>query len=215
MRPLSESVRWFRPGILIAVLAAWAAAPAQAQWVITPYLGANAGGDVELGKGGPGVSVAFFGGPVGFEFDAQRYQHFFKDSRVFPLDPAAPPNCTGSLMQSGAQPCTDIDTDAVGFMGNIVVPVGRRGASKWRPYGTAGLGMIRGWTNERDIDRHQDDVGFNAGGGVMYSLGRRIGLRADVRYFQVFVDENETRNIYREDYGFWRVTLGVTFGFPR
>ena len=74
--------------------------------------------------------------------------------------------------------------------------------------------MIRGWTNERQIDRHQDNIGFNTGGGVMYSLSRRVGLRADVRYFRVLVDENES-NVYFEDYGFWRVTLGVTFGFPR
>jgi hypothetical protein len=200
------------------VLAVWTAVPAHAQWLITPYLGANVAGDVELGKGGPGVSVGFVGfvgGSLGFEFDLQRYQHFFKDSRVFPLDPTAPPNCTGVQGNLDRQPCTDIDTDAVSFMGNIVVPIRRQRASKWLFYGSAGLGMIRGWTNERDIDRHQDDIGFNTGGGLMYSLGRRVGLRGDVRYFRVLVDENDSGNVYFEDYGFWRVTLGLTFGFPR
>jgi hypothetical protein len=87
MRPLSESVRRLRRCILVTVLAAaWTAAPAHAQWVITPHLGANVAGDVELAKGGPGVSVGYFGGPLGLEFDLQRYQHFFKDSRVSPLD---------------------------------------------------------------------------------------------------------------------------------
>ena len=98
-------------------------------------------------------------------------------------------------------------------MGNIVVPI--RSASKWRPYGTAGLGLIRGWTNEAQIDRHQNNIGFNAGGGLMYSLGSRVGLRGDARYFHVLVDENKSDNVYFDDYGFWRVTLGVTFGFPR
>ena len=213
MRPLAESTKRLRYCILSTVLAAaWAVAPARAQWVITPYLGANVAGDVELGKGGPGVSVGYFGGPIGFEFDLQRYQHFFKDSRVSPLDPTAPPNCTGAQMNLERQPCTDIDTDAVGFMGNIVVPIRSR-ASKWRVYGTAGLGVIRGWTNEPD--RHQNDIGFNTGGGVMYLLGRRVGVRGDMRYFRALVDENKPGNVYVEDYGFWRVTAGVTFGFPR
>jgi len=211
---LCDSVKRLRRCILFAVLVAGPAAPAQAQWLVTPYLGVNVAGDVEFRRGGPGVSATFFGGPVGFEFDFQRYQHFFKDSRVSPLDPAAPPNCTGSQTAPG-QPCTDIDTDALGFMGNVVVPIRRLRGPKWLPYGTAGMGVIRAWTNERDIDRHQADLGFNAGGGVMYSLSRHVGLRGDVRYFRVFVDENEPRNIYRADYGFWRVTLGITFGFPR
>jgi opacity protein-like surface antigen len=216
MRPLSESVRRLLPCILVSVFAAaWTAAPAHAQWVITPHLGANVAGDVELAKGGPGVSVGYFGGPLGLEFDLQRYQHFFKDSRVSPLDSTAPPNCTGAAGDLGRQPCTDIDTDAVGFMGNIVVPIRSQRASKWRPYGTAGLGVIRGWTNEPQIGRHQNNIGFNTGGGAMYSPSRRVGLRADVRYFRVLVDENNSGNVYSEDYGFWRVTLGVTFGFPR
>ena len=216
MRPLSESVRRLRRCILVTVLAAaWTAAPAHAQWVITPHLGANVAGGVELAKGGPGVSVGYFGGPLGLEFDLQRYQHFFKDSRVYPLDSTAPPNCTGTEGDLGRQPCTDIDPDAIGFMGNIVVPIRSQRASKWRPYGTAGLGVIRGWTNEPQIGRHQNNIGFNTGGGVMYSLSRRVGLRADVRYFRVLVDENKSGNVYFEDYGFWRVTLGVTFGSPR
>lgn len=214
VQPLSESVKRLRCCVLVTMLAAaWTAAPAHAQWVITPYLGANVAGDVELGKGGPGASVGYFRGPLGFEFDLQRYQHFFKDARVSPLDPTAPPNCMGA--QRDRQPCTDIDTDAIGFMGNVVVPIRSQRASKWRPYGTAGLGVIRGWTNEAQIDRSQNDIGVHAGGGVMYSLGRRVGLRGDVRYFRVFVDDDESANIYAEDYGFWRVTLGVTLGLPR
>ena len=195
--------------------AAGTAAPAHAQWVVTADLGMNVAGDVEIGKGGPGVSVGYFAGPLGFELDLQRYQHFFKDSRVFPLDPTAPPNCTGAQGSVAGQPCTDIDTDAIGFMGNVVVPIRSQRGSKWLPYGTAGLGVIRSWTNERDIDRHQNDFGFNAGAGVIYSLGRHVGVRGDVRYFRVLVDEDRSGNVYVEDYGFWRVTAGVTFGFPR
>jgi hypothetical protein len=71
---------------------------------------------------------------------------------VFPLDPAAPPNCTNAATETRA-PCTDIDTDAIGFMGNVVVPARIQDAPKWRPYGTAGLGVIRAWTNEEGRDQ--------------------------------------------------------------
>jgi opacity protein-like surface antigen len=198
-----------RRGVLLTVpLVAWTAPPAHAQWVITPDLGMNIAGDVEHGKGGPGGSVGYFAGRLGFELDFQRYQHFFKDSEVFPLDPGAPPNCTAT-----ATSCTDIDTDAWGVTGNVVVPIRIKGAPKWRPYGTAGLGLIHAWTNERD--RQQNDLGFNVGGGVMFSLSKRVGLRADVRYFRAFADENKPDGVYFKDYGFWHARLGVTFGFPR
>ncbi len=199
----------FRCVLLTVPVLAWAAAAVHAQWVITPQLGMNFAGDVEHGKGGPGGSVAYFHGRLGFELEFQRYQHFFKDSEILPLDPAAPPNCRPGVGPS----CTDIDTDAMGFMANVVVPIRIQAAPKWRPYGTAGLGLIRAWTNERD--RNQNDVGFNVGGGVMFSLSKRVGLRADLRFFLALADENEPDGVYFKDYGFWRATLGVTFGFPR
>jgi hypothetical protein len=206
---LGASLTRLRSVLFTVTVVASTVAPAQAQWVITPQLGMNFAGGVEHGKGGPGGSVAYFAGRIGFEVDFQRYQHFFKDSEVFPLDPAAPPNCRPGV----GPPCTDIDTDAMGFMANVVVPVRFDGAPKWRPYGAAGLGLIHGWTNEPD--RNQTDLGFNVGGGVMFSVSRRVGLRADVRYFRALADENDPDGIHVEDYGFWRVTLGVTFGFPR
>jgi hypothetical protein len=170
--------------LLTVAVVAWTAAPAHAQWTIAPYLGVNLSGDVEQGKGGPGGSAGYLGGRFGFEFDVMRYQHFFKDSEVFPLDPAAPPNCTPAAGEAPG-PCTDIDTDAMGFMGNVVLPIRIQGAPKWRPYGTAGLGVIRAWTNEEG--RHQNNLGFNGGGGVMYSLSKYVGLRGDLRYFRVLV----------------------------
>lgn len=195
--------------VLLVVLAlAVTAAPAQAQWVVTPYLGVNTAGDAETGKGGPGVSAGYLSGRLGFEFDLQRYQHFFKDAEIVPLDPAAPPNCAPGI--SG--PCTDIDTDALSVMGNVVVSTHTRGAQRWWPYGTAGLGLIRAWTNE---DRSQNDFGWNIGGGVLVSLSRRIALRGDLRYFRALVDESRPDNVSSRDYDFLRASLGVTFGFPQ
>src|SRR5262245_28708051 len=102
-----------------ATFIAWTVVPAHGQWVLTPYVAGNLAGGVEHGKGGPGGSVGYLGDRVGFELDFARYQHFFKDYEVFPLDPAAPPNCTGGI----TGPCTDIDTRAMGFMANVVLPI--------------------------------------------------------------------------------------------
>jgi hypothetical protein len=71
-----------RVSILLTVIVASMAAPAQAQWVATPYLGMNLAGDAEFRRGGPGGSVGYFGDQVGFEFDVERYHHFFKDKNV-------------------------------------------------------------------------------------------------------------------------------------
>ena len=198
--------------LLTVPVLAWTATPAQAQLMITPYLAANVAGDVEQGKGGPGVSVSFLGGRLGFEFDLMRYQHFFKDSEVFPADPAAPPNC---LPASGANriPCTDINTDALSYMGNLLVPVRLQRAPKLRLYGIAGLGVIRAWTNEPD--RNQNNLGLNGGAGLMYSLSKRIGVRGDVRYFHALVNEGARDGVLFRDYNFLRVSAGVTFEFPR
>ena len=197
----------FRRCFLLAVaVIAWTAAPAHAQWLATPYVGGNVAGDVEHGKGGPGISAGFLGDRLGFEFDVERYQHFFKDSEVFPLDPTAR-NCQPGVSSA----CTDIDTDAIGFSGNVVLPIRIHAAAKWHPFGSAGLGVIRAWTNEED--RSQNNVAFNAGGGVTYLLKTRVGLRGDLRYFHAFVDENTPDGIRVTDYGFVRASVGVTFRF--
>ena len=200
-----------RPCLLLTLsIVTWISVPAYAQWVITPYLGMNVAGDVEFRRGGPGGSLDFFARRLGFEFDVLRYNHFFKDSDVFPPDPDAPPNCRPRVGQGR---CTDINTDAVSFMGNVVVPIRFRGTTKWRPYGAAGLGLIRAWTNEEN--RNQSNLAFNAGGGVIYSLRRRVGLRGDVRYLRALVEENQSDGILFKDYDFLRVSCGVTFEFPR
>lgn len=189
--------------ILLSVLVfASTAARAQAQWVATGYLGINVAGDVEAGKGGPGVSVSYFVGGLAFEFDFERYSHFFKDEDVAELLP---------------DPRMDLDTDAMSFMGNVVVPFRLQGTTKLRPYGVAGMGMIRAMFDSTgdQSDTAQNDLGFNLGGGVLYALKSRVGLRSDLRYFRALVDEDVRDGGFFRDYGLWRVTIGVTFGFPQ
>jgi len=213
MEPTRRLLQRVQRCILLTLAAtAWTVAPAHAQWVVTPYLGINLAGDAEFRRGGPGVSVAFFGDRLGFELDVERYNHFYKDKDVANL---VANNCG---VGPAGEPCTDLNTDALGFMGNVVVPIRITDAKNWRPYAAAGLGVIHSWVTDPSntvADTNQNNVAFDFGGGVMYSLNNRVGLRGDVRYFQAFVDEAKRVGFYFNDYGFLRATFGVTFGFPR
>src|SRR5262249_58408734 len=99
-------IRVQRRILLTLTAIAWTAAPAQAQWVVTPYLGINLAGDAEFRRGGPGVSAAYFVNRLGFEFDVERYNHFFKDKDVAHL---VTNNCG---VGPAGELCTDLNTDA-------------------------------------------------------------------------------------------------------
>jgi opacity protein-like surface antigen len=172
-------VRW---GILLTVLLiGWTVAPAQAQWMATPYLGVNFAGDVEKRKGGPGGSIGYFADLLGFEFDFQLFKHFFKDADVADLVPNG----------------VDLDTDATSFMGNVVTPIRIPGATNVRPYGTAGIGVIRAvFDTSYDLaDTDQNDLGFNVGGGSLFSLNERVGLRGEVRYMRRWSTKTSTKAV--------------------
>jgi hypothetical protein len=58
--------------------------------------------------------------------------------------------------------------------------------------------------------------GYRAlGGRHAHALTRWVRFRVDARYLHAFVDETSTSGGYFTDYGYWRVSVGVTFGFPR
>jgi hypothetical protein len=195
--------------ILFGVLvAAGTAAPAQAQWVVTPYVGINVAGDVEKGRGGLGASAGYFGGWWALEFDVERHGHFFKDAEI---------NNDKTFAE-------DVNTRATRLMGNVVVPIRRDGPASWHPYAAAGFGLIRaGFLHIRTPNVYQNHLAFNAGGGIIKSLNSSVGLRGDLRYFRASADENkplpagqrgDVNGVYR-DYGFWQFTFGVTLGVPR
>jgi opacity protein-like surface antigen len=189
----------------VVVVVAGAAAPARAQLVATPYIDTNVAGDVQTGRGGLGASLGYyFRGLFGFELDVERHPHFFRDEDVAHLVPAG----------------VDLDTHATLFMGNLVAPVVLSGtAGTWCPYGAAGLGLIHAVFESHGRqapDKYeQRDLTFNIGAGVMHALTDIVGFRVDARYFHALVDENARQGGYAKDYGFWRVSVGVTFGFPR
>jgi opacity protein-like surface antigen len=192
--------------LLVTVFGATAA---QAQVVATPYFDSNVAGDVEIGRGGVGVSLGYYWRRLGLELDLERHPHFFKDEDVAGLVPA---------------PGIDLNTDATLLFASAVLPYRLEGrAGIWCPYLVAGLGVIRAEFESRALrpsagqsgTTKQDDLSFAVGGGVMHALTQLVGLRVDLRYLHALVDESARKGGYFEDYGFWRVSAGFTIGFPR
>jgi hypothetical protein len=66
------------------------------------------------------------------------------------------------------------------------------------------MGMIRAMFDSAgaQADTGQNNFGFNVGGGVVYSLSGRVGLRSDLRYFRALVDEDDRAGGFFRDYGF-------------
>ncbi|MES2180296.1 MAG: hypothetical protein V4550_20750 [Gemmatimonadota bacterium] len=197
-----------RYSLLIALVVSSVATTAHAQLVATPFMGGNLAGDAEFRRGGPGLALGVFGDRVGFEVEVQRYFHFFKDRNVDLI-----PNNCGVVARTTA--CIDLNTRAWSYMGNVVFPL-RGNEEKWRPYATAGVGMIHPWIEgpgtQYDVD--QTDMAFNVGAGVSRSVTGIFGFRSDLRYIRAIVDKDNSA-AYKRDYGFVRMTMGITLALPR
>lgn len=170
------------------------AAPARADWLLTPYLGLTFGGDTPDNKPTYGASLAFLGGGVfGFEFDAALTPDF--------LD-----------VEDGDLEDSNVST----VMGNLMlsVPMSNPGI---RPYVSGGAGLIRikatSVGNVFDVD--DSSFGVNVGGGIVGQFNERVGLRGDVRYFRSIQDSEEGDGVDLDlgGFNFWRGSVGLTFRF--
>jgi Outer membrane protein beta-barrel domain len=97
------------------------------------------------------------------------------------------------------------------LVGNLVIgiPLGGSRGFGFRPYGTAGVGLIRSRIDILEPDVSSNDFGINAGGGAFLFFGDHVGMRGDLRYFRAGFDELNFLNIDEVD--FWRASIGVTF----
>jgi len=196
-----------RTTALAALVLAYAAAPTHADVLVTPYIDTHVAGDVQNGRGGIGASLGYVRGPLGFELDLERHAHFFNDADVADLVPAEG---------------VDLNTHATIAMASVLVPLRIRGrAGIWIPYGAAGIGLtyavfeafVFDAADQNNYDTSQVNLTLNVGGGVMHALSEHVRLRLDVRYFRALVDESAHEGGYFKDYGFLRVSVGVTFAF--
>jgi opacity protein-like surface antigen len=182
-------------------------APPPMRFAVTPYLANNVAGDVQSGRVGLGVSLAFFPWDhFGFELDGELHGHFFRDEDV------------ADLVEEGV----DLNTDAALLSASGVFRYCVRGPSfgTWCPYATGGVGAVHAWFDgiarapgATSSKKAQTDPALTAGGGIAHLFTPYVGVRVDARYFHVLVDEQARDGGYFEDYGFLRLSAGVSLGF--
>lgn len=186
----------FSSFVLLIVLVA--AAPARADWLLTPYLGVTFGGATQGENLTYGGSFGFMGaGIIGVEFDAAIAPDLLDVDDGIDLDIA--------------------DSNVTTLMGNLIIgiPIGRdRGV---RPYVSGGAGLIRTSVATADdfFDVDENSFGVNVGGGLMIFVRDNFGLRGDLRYFRSVQDSDFSNDIDLDfgSFDFWRGTFGVTFKF--
>jgi outer membrane protein W len=181
--------------------------PEPMRFAVTPYLANNIVGDVQSGRIGAGLSLDLFPWEhFGFELDAELHGHFFRDQDVADLVPEG----------------VDLNTNAALFSASAVARYcwSRPSYGTWCPYATAGAGAIYAWfdgialqAGTASVAKAQTDPALAAGAGITHLFTRHVGLRVDARYFRALVDENAPDGGYFKDYGFLRLSAGVSVGF--
>ena len=183
-----------------------ASAQAQSGWFFSPFIGGNFGGNADFGdfpddddaverRMDFGATLGWNPSFVGFEFDFGYSPNFFQDT------------AGDANFEFG-------DNNVTTLMGNVLLsaPPG----TGIRPYGSAGLGLIRASVQSATglfNDLSTNDLGMNVGGGVNAQFNDNIGLRGDLRYFRALQD-NEADNDFDLSLGsfnFWRGSVGLTF----
>jgi opacity protein-like surface antigen len=185
---------------------------ASADWLLTPFLGANFGGAARFGDFDDlddeverrldlGASIGWMGnGIVGFEADFAWSPNFFENT-------VGPGN-----FEFG-------DSNVTTLMANVLIgaPIGGQTGPGIRPYGSGGVGLIRSRIDGGDFfnDLSTNDFGFNVGAGVHLFFTDNIGVRGDIRYFRSLTDNepDDEFDLALSDFDFWRATVGLTIRF--
>jgi len=186
-----------------AVAALSAPAIVYADGYVSPWAAVQFGGtidtnairsNVDRGRAGFGVTAGGMGaGIIGGEVDFGYSPSFFGTSNDF-----------------GSNTVIDL-------MGNVIIgiPIGGTTGGGVRPYGTAGVGLIRtqidgGRLFNASSSVSDNQFGFNIGGGVMGFFGDHFGLRGDIRYMRVF-SGNPINGLDLGRLNFTRLSIGVVF----
>jgi len=189
--------RFVRSTVSASLLLVMTAAPARADWLVTPYLGTAFGGDASSQHVIYGAAAAWMShGIVGVEFDGSIAPDLLDEDDGVILGIA--------------------DSNVTTLMGSLVIgaPLGEPGV---RPYAVAGAGLIRSRVSDANdiFDIDENSFGINVGGGVHALVRTNIGLRADLRYFRGVRDTDSSDDVDLElgSFDFWRATVGATFRF--
>jgi opacity protein-like surface antigen len=184
------------PAVLILLLLPGVA---RADWLFTPSLGATFGADTNGNEHFTyGAAIGWMGaGVFGFEADFSFTPEFFEgDDDNFDLD-------------GGSNVVTAM------FNGVFGIPFGGQEGGGFRPYVTAGAGMLQ--TEARSTDDFfavdNSEFGINLGGGAIAFFSDHVGLRTDFRYVRSLEDPQEDNefDVAVGNFDYWRGTAGLTF----
>ena len=171
--------------------------PARAEGYITPWVGANwgSGNNINNGRAAFGVNAGYMGaGVIGGELGFGYSPSFFGNQNDFG------------------------NNTVIDLMGNVIVgvPVGGTRGAGIRPFVTAGIGLLRtqidGGTLAK-VSSSNNQLGWNAGAGVMGYFNDHVGLRGDLRYTRGFEDLNTGNQVLdlsgNNQLHYWRISAGV------
>jgi len=187
-------MRRFIKTVVMSAAVALVCAPsaARADGYFNPWAGVNFGSELANGRGGFGVAAGSMGaGIAGGEVNFGYSPSFFGTSNDF-----------------GSNTVIDL-------MANVIVgvPIGGQRGPGFRPYVTAGLGLIRTQIDGGtvfDVQTSDNDFGWNAGAGVMGYFNDHVGLRGDVRYLRTLNGNlADSLDFDAGDLHFWRTSIGL------
>jgi len=177
--------------LIATVLAVAAPREARADGFVNPWAGVNFGSEIEDGRGGFGLNAGamgggIFGGEVAFGYS---------------------PSFFGTKNDFGNNTVVDL-------MGNVIlgIPIGGQTGGGFRPYVTAGMGLIRTQIDGGsafDPVSAQNNLGYNLGGGFMGYFNDHVGLRGDLRYLRTFTGDVINEDLDLGNFHFWRLSAGL------
>jgi opacity protein-like surface antigen len=203
-------------GTTALVLLATFAAPSQARadWLFTPWIGANWGGaatftdffgdfDDEFERRvNFGATLGWMGGGfIGFDIDFGYSPNFFENT-------------------VGDEDFGFGDSNVTTLMANVKlgIPIGGQSGFGIRPYASGGIGLIQSHLEDpeqllEDVD--SNDLGFNVGAGITGFFTDNFGITGDIRYFRSLQDNepDDEFDVSLSAFRFWRGSAGVTFRF--
>ena len=160
--------------VLALLLTTFTPGVARADFLMTPFFGANFGGDsgtelsdaLDASQFNWGVSFAWMGaGVFGVEGDIGYSNDFFGKT-----------DAGGSSVLS--------------LSGNLLlgIPFGGQQGFGIRPYGVVGVGVVRpdGDAFSESDAFGENHIAWNFGGGAMVFFSSHVGIRGEIRYFRTF-----------------------------
>jgi opacity protein-like surface antigen len=191
---------WMAAAVACVLLSA---APARAEWFVTPFVGGNFGGATHQPLFGKteaitnpvtwGVTGGWTGrGWFGIEGDVAYAPSFFDSDNGF----IAKRSVTTAMANV-----------------RLAVPLGGKGGSV-RPYVSGGAGLLRPNLAEAGggADVAANKFAWNVGGGATAFFTNHVGINGDIRYIRAN-DKNEEPNVFGVQFDgldFWRAAAGVT-----